>query len=42
MTLARRTLRIWVFVTDVTDEFILGLDFLRVYDASVDLERHLL
>jgi hypothetical protein len=42
MTLARRALKIWMFVTDVTDEFILGLDVLGAYDASVDLERHLL
>jgi hypothetical protein len=33
LTLPRRALRIWVFVTDVTDEFILGLDVLRAYDA---------
>jgi hypothetical protein len=31
-----------VFVAEVTDEFILGLDVLRAYDASVDLGRHLL
>ena len=30
-------LRIWVFVAEVMDEFILGLDVLRAYDASVDL-----
>ena len=42
MTLARRALRIWVFVTDVTDDFILGLGVLGAYDASVDLEGHLL
>lgn len=42
LTLGRRTLRIWVFVADVTDEFTLGLYVLRAYDASVDLERHLL
>jgi hypothetical protein len=42
LSLGRRALRIWVFVTEVTDEFILGLDVLRAYDASVDLGRHLL
>ena len=42
LTLGRRALRIWVFLADVTDEFILGLDILRTYDASVDLGRHLL
>jgi hypothetical protein len=42
LTLGRRALRIWVFVAEVTDEFILGLDVLRAYDAFVDLGRHLL
>jgi hypothetical protein len=31
-----------VFIAEVTDEFILGLDVLRAYDASVDLGCHLL
>jgi len=42
LTLVQRALRIWVFVAEVTAEFILGLDVLRDYDASVDLGRHLL
>jgi hypothetical protein len=42
LTLGWRALRIWVFVTKVMDEFILGLDVLRAYDASVDLGCHLL
>jgi hypothetical protein len=42
LTLGQPVLRIWVFVAEVTDEFILGLDVLRVYDASVDLGRHVL
>jgi predicted aspartyl protease len=42
LTLGQRALRIWVFVAEVTDEFILGLDVLRAYDASLDLGRHLL
>jgi hypothetical protein len=42
LTLGRRALRIWVFLAKITDEFILGLDVLRAYDASVDLGRHLL
>ena len=41
-TLGRRALSICVFVAEVTDEFILGLDVLRAYDAYVDLGRHLL
>jgi predicted aspartyl protease len=32
LTLGRRALRIWVFIAEVTDEFILGLDVLRAYD----------
>jgi hypothetical protein len=35
-------LRSWVFVADIKDDFILGLDILRVYDASVDLRRRML
>ncbi|XP_023711548.1 uncharacterized protein LOC111866641 [Cryptotermes secundus] len=27
----------WVFVANITDELILGLDILRAYDASVDI-----
>jgi hypothetical protein len=42
LTLGRRSLKFWVFVAGVTDEFILGLDVLRAYVASVDLGRHLL
>jgi hypothetical protein len=42
LTLGLRTLRIWVFVAEITDEFILGLDVLRAYNASVDVGRHLL
>ena len=41
-TLGRQTLRIWVFVAEITDEYILGLDVLRDYDASVVLEHQLL
>jgi hypothetical protein len=32
----------WVFVANITKEFILGLDILRVYDASADLGRQTL
>jgi uncharacterized protein (DUF1684 family) len=41
LTLGRETLRIWVFVAEITDEFILGLDVLQAYDASVDVGRYL-
>jgi hypothetical protein len=42
LTLGRRPLRIWVFVTNITDELILGLDILLAYDASVDKGRQTL
>jgi hypothetical protein len=32
----------WVFVANITDELILGLDILRAYDASVDIGRQTL
>jgi hypothetical protein len=38
LTTGRRPLRMWVFVADITDEPISGLDLLRAYDASVDKE----
>jgi hypothetical protein len=36
-TLGRLPLEIWVFVANITDELILGLDILRAYNASMDL-----
>jgi hypothetical protein len=42
LTIGRRTLRRWVFVADITDDFILRLDILRAYDASVDIGRRVL
>jgi hypothetical protein len=42
LTLGRRPLKSWVFVADITNEFILGLYILRSYDASVDLGRQTL
>lgn len=42
LTLGWRALRIWVFIAEFNKEFILGLDVLRAYDVSVDLECHLL
>jgi hypothetical protein len=42
LTLGQRALRISVFVAEVMDEFILGLDVLRAYDASVHLGHQLL
>jgi len=40
--MGRRPLMICVFVEDITDEYILGLEVLWDYDMSVDLEHHLL
>jgi hypothetical protein len=34
--LRRLALRIWESVTEITDEFIPGLEFLKAHDASVD------
>jgi hypothetical protein len=42
LTLGQWTLRIWVFIVEVTYEFTLGLDVLQAYNASVNLGRHLL
>lgn len=41
LTLGRRALRIWMYVAEVTD-FILGLEVLGAYNASMDLVRNLL
>jgi hypothetical protein len=37
LTLGRRPLKNWVIFANTTNQFILGLDFLRSYDASVYL-----
>jgi hypothetical protein len=42
LTLGWRPLKIWVFVANITNEFILWLDILQIYNASVDLGRHML
>jgi hypothetical protein len=42
LTMGWRTLRSWVFVVDIKDDFILLLDILRAYDASVDIGRRVL
>jgi hypothetical protein len=42
LTMGLRTLRSWVFVADIKDDFILGLDLLRAYDASLDIGRRVL
>jgi hypothetical protein len=42
VTLGQRALKILVFVADITAEFILGLDILRAYHATVDVGRQVL
>lgn len=42
LTLGHRTLDMWVFVADISDEFILRLDYLRAYDATLDVGHHVL
>jgi predicted aspartyl protease len=42
LTIGRRTVRSWVFVADITDDLILGMDILRAYDASVDIGHRVL
>ncbi|XP_023708055.1 uncharacterized protein LOC111864779 [Cryptotermes secundus] len=42
LTLGRRPITMWVFVANITDELILGLDILRAYDVSVDIGRQTL
>jgi hypothetical protein len=42
MTLRRQSLKIWVFITNITNEFIMVLDILRAYDASLELGRQML
>jgi predicted aspartyl protease len=42
LTIGRHTLRSWVFVADIADDFILGLDLLRAFNASVDIGRRVL
>jgi len=42
LTLGWQAVRIWVFIAEVINEFILGLDVLRAYDVSMDLGCHLL
>jgi hypothetical protein len=42
LTMGHCTLRSWVFVADIADDFSLGLDILRANDASVDIGRRVL
>jgi hypothetical protein len=42
LVLGRCPFKTWVFVTSITNEFILGLDILCAYDASVDIGRQTL
>jgi hypothetical protein len=40
LTLGQRALNIWIFVADITDDLILGMDILRAYHATVDVGHH--
>jgi hypothetical protein len=42
LTLGRHPLKMWVFVANITNELILGLNILCMHDASVDLWRQML
>jgi hypothetical protein len=42
LNLGRSALRIYVSIATITDQFILGLDVLRVYKMMVDFKRHIL
>jgi hypothetical protein len=42
LNLGRPPFKIWVFVADITNEFILGLVTLDAYDASVNIGRQTL
>jgi hypothetical protein len=42
LNLGRSALKIYVFVAEITDMFILGPDVLRICDVSMDLGRHML
>jgi hypothetical protein len=42
LTCGRHVLKIWVFITSITNKFILELDILHAYDASMDLGHQIL
>jgi hypothetical protein len=42
LTLGWRPQTTWVFVTEITHEFILGLDVVHAHDAYMDLRYHVL
>jgi succinate dehydrogenase hydrophobic anchor subunit len=42
LTLEWRPLNIWVFVAKITNEFILWLDILHTYNASMDIGHQML
>jgi hypothetical protein len=42
LTLGQCPLTTWVFVANITDEFVLGLDVMHAHDPSVDLRCHVL
>ena len=42
IALGRKTIRATVFVLPIADEFILGLDFLRVHKFIIDMQRNVI
>lgn len=42
LTLVRRPLTTWVFIANTADKLILGVDVLRVNDASMDLRQNVI
>jgi hypothetical protein len=42
LALEQSTLCIWLFITKITDQFILGLEILRAYDTVTDLKHSVL
>ena len=42
IALGRKTIRVTVFVAPIADEFILGLDFMRVHKFIIDVQRNVI
>ncbi|XP_069698171.1 uncharacterized protein [Periplaneta americana] len=42
LTLGKRKLEMWVFVANITEDVVLGLDAMRLLDATVDVRRRIL
>jgi hypothetical protein len=42
LTLGQQALKIWVFIANLVDDFIMGLDILRAYNMSMNVGCHML